>query len=132
MKKTILIIFILFSVFYIQYSINIASAASGLLPCTGTGCKFCDLFKLAENVLNFAIFKIAFPLMVIFIVYGGFVIMTAGDSGEKVSSGRKIIQTAIIGVAIALIAWLAVDILIQLLSKSSIQWWNPASVINCS
>ena len=80
---------------------NLAQAANeGLVPCSGLDCDFCDLFKLGENVFTFAIFNVALPIAVIFVIYGGFKIMTAGSSPEKVSEGRKIIQAAAIGILI--------------------------------
>ena len=50
-------------------------------------CNFCHLLRLTDNVFNFAIYSIAIPLVVIMIIYGGFVIMTAGDSTDKTAQG---------------------------------------------
>ena len=115
---------------------NFTQAA--LVPCgPGSGgpeqCTFCHLFKLGENVFTFAIFNIALPIAVIFVIYGGFKIMTAGSSPEKVSEGRKIIQSAAIGILIVLLAWLFVDTILNILAGQELkEWWNPQSKItNC-
>ena len=76
---------ILFSIFCFVFSV-MAVQAAGLVPCGGAGepaCNFCHLKTLAENVINFALYNIAIPVTVIFIVYGGFVILTAGESAER-------------------------------------------------
>jgi len=103
----------LLSTFYLLLTTNIAQAADGLVPCNGLGCKFCHLITLVGNVINFALYNIAIPLVVVFIVWGGLTIMTAGDSTEKVGQGRKMIQSAIIGVFIALGAWMIINMVLN-------------------
>lgn len=127
---------ILLSTFYfLLFSVFIAQAA--LVPCgpgSGAGaCTFCQLFTLAERVINFAIFNIAVPLAVIAIIYGGFVIMTAGDSTEKAKKGKSILTAAVVGVVIALASWLIIDTILNVIAVGKIpdQWWNPRSAINC-
>lgn len=63
-----------------------------------------------KKIIGF-LFTIAIPVGVIFIVWGGFVIMTAAGSEERVRKGRQIITAALIGVAIALGAWLIITAL---------------------
>lgn len=86
-----------------------AADTDGLVPCSGLDCKFCDLTKLVGRVINFALYYIAIPLVAVMIVWGGLVIMTAGDDSGKVSEGRKIIQAAAIGLAVALGAWVIIS-----------------------
>ncbi|MEK7635833.1 MAG: hypothetical protein AAB405_01955 [Patescibacteria group bacterium] len=127
-------IIILFT-FCLLLTTSITYAA--LVPCgPGTSkasCEFCDLLTLAEKVLDFALYYIAVPLVVIFIIYGGFVILTAGDKPERVSDGRKIITSAVIGLLIALLAWLLIDTILQVIAGNNLtgNWWNPAVKINC-
>ena len=109
--------------------------ARGLVPCNGLDCDFCDLLTLGERVINFALYNIAIPLGVIFVIYGGFKIMTAGSSPEKVSEGRKIIQAAAIGILIALLAWLLIDTILNVIAQNKTgmpqQWWNPRANLQC-
>ena len=63
-----------------------------------------------KQIINF-MFYIAIPLGVIFIVYGGFVIMTSGGSEERFNKGKQVITAAVIGLAIALGAWLIITAL---------------------
>ena len=58
---------------------------------------------------------IAIPLGVLFVAYGGFVIMTAGGSEEKVKKGKQVITAAVIGIAIAFGSWLIIFTVNQIL-----------------
>lgn len=118
----------------INFFSKIAYAAeTGLVPCNGLQCNFCHLLTLAENVIDFGLYYIAVPLVVIFTIYGGFVILTAGDKPEKVSDGRKIITSAVIGLLIALLAWLLIDTILQVIAGNNLtgNWWNPGAEIRC-
>lgn len=84
-----------------------------LIPCSATGLdgkEKCELIHLVTFVRNLitVLLEIATPLAVIFIVYGGFVIMTAGGSEEKVIRGRQVILSAVVGLIIAAGSWLIV------------------------
>ncbi len=115
--------YILYSIFYILAT-NVASAA--LVPCGGQGqsaCTLCDFFKMAKNIINFLV-QISVVLAVLFIVWGGFVIMMAGGSPERFSQGRKTITIAVVGVAIALGGWLIIGTLFNVISGGSPLPWN--------
>ncbi len=53
--------------------------------------------------------------------------MTAGDSVERVSQGRKIIQAAIIGVLIALGAWMIINMILSAIGGRSFEPWKWGS-----
>ncbi len=44
-------------------------------------------------------------IAVIFMLYGGFMWMTAGGNEERVSTAKKIITSALIGLVVVLLAW---------------------------
>lgn len=132
-KFCIVIFIFLFLILNFSYAAEI-----GLVPCGPSSggseqCTFCHFLTLGEKVIDFTLYYIAVPLVVIFIIYGGFVILTAGDSPEKVQNGRGIITSAVIGLLIALLAWLLIDIILQVISKENVigVWWNPIAKINC-
>lgn len=114
---TVVIFCFLISAFYFA---SFAFAADGLVPCgPGTSkpsCQFCDLLTLVEKIINFALYMIAIPLSVIFIIYGGFTIMTAGSSPERVKTGRSVIKAAVVGLLIALFAWMIVNTILTVLA----------------
>lgn len=52
-------------------------------------------------------------IAVIFILYGGFVWMTAGGNEEKVSKAKKVIGAAVVGLIVVLVAWAIVIFVVQ-------------------
>ncbi len=102
------------------------SASAALVPCGGQGqsaCTLCDFLRMAKNLIDFFV-EAAVVLAVLFIVWGGFVIMIAGGSPERVSQGRKTITIAVTGVAIALGGWLIIGTLFNIISGGSPLPWN--------
>ncbi|MBU3925661.1 pilin [Patescibacteria group bacterium] len=64
----------------------------------GTTSTFADLIsKIASIVL-----KIGFPIAVIFIIYSGFLFVTARGSEEKIKTAKKTFTWSIIGTAVLL------------------------------
>ena len=84
------------------------------------GCGIPAFTLLIGAIIDFLTKTIVVPLAVIMMIYAGFVIMTAGGSADKVSQGRKIITTALIGVVIALLAGVAVGIIYKLVTNQAV------------
>ena len=72
------------------------------------GCGLDDLIVFLRRLINY-LTVIVIPLVAAMVVWGGLVIMTAAGSVEKVSSGRQVIKTAVIGLIIALGSWLIIN-----------------------
>lgn len=93
----------------------------GVVPdeCQGSGaastCTICHLGVLVINLTNFLIKYIAAPLGVLLILAGGIVILTAGSSENRLKLGKTILSSALIGIIIIMLSWLAVDTTIKLL-----------------
>lgn len=113
--KTIFTIFALVALGYTlvaapAYAIEILGTE---IPCDPAqppnqgGCGIDDFILLVKVVIGF-LQVIIIPLAVGFIVWGGFVIMTAGGSEERVKQGKKIITAAVIGIVISLGAYLLI------------------------
>ncbi len=82
----------------------------GLLPCTGTGCvDSCQLIQLAHRLTFFGISLAIFALAPAFIAFGGIMIMVGRGSPEGLSRGKKIITSALTGLALAAGAFLIVN-----------------------
>ena len=136
MKNHKIIIF-LFSIFYFLFS-TLTTQAAGLVPCgpgLGKSCSFCDFLTLGQNIINFGV-KLAIPIAVAIIIAGGFMIMFSAGSIERVSTGKKIITSAIVGVVIALAAWLIVDITFRVLAGQTPTglenpWYQIGKNIKC-
>lgn len=88
------------------------------IPLTGgeSMCTLCDLLTLIDNLVKFATMLASF-LVVIFIIWGAFLIMTAASS-DRVKQGRQVIITAVIGLAIVLGAWIIVSTIFLLITGS--------------
>ncbi|MBI5147665.1 MAG: transglycosylase SLT domain-containing protein [Parcubacteria group bacterium] len=100
-----------------------AQGGFGLVSCSGPQCTICDLLKTGSNIINFFI-KLAIPLAVIFIIYGGFMIMTAGPSESRAGEGRKVLTSAVVGIAIVLGSWLILNTVFLILNAQTPTPWN--------
>lgn len=92
------------------------AAAGGLVPCDGTAadpCTWEKLVQLAQNVINFLIFKLAAPLAAIMFIYAGFLYVTNGGDESKVKRAHEIFWAVFIGLVIALAAWLVVKFILD-------------------
>ncbi|MEK7520657.1 MAG: transglycosylase SLT domain-containing protein [Patescibacteria group bacterium] len=98
-------------------------ASAQLISCSGPDCTLCDFLKTGSNIINL-LTQIAVPISVVFIIYGGFMIMTAGPSEERAGQGRKILTSAIIGVAIVLGSWLILNTVFLILNAQTPTPWN--------
>jgi len=125
-------IFIFFFVL-LNFSFLSISNATGIVPCNGLACKFCDLFTLFSSLINAAI-EICIALAVMFIVYGGFLILTSNASPSNLSKGKTAIWSAIIGLAVLLSAWLIVDSILKFLVGRDVitSEWGPWNSLTCA
>lgn len=99
-----------------------------ILTCRGTECNFCEMIKTFQNLtyvfLSIGIFAVA-PVL---IVYGGIRIMTAGASPEGLSAGKRILTGTVVGIALALGAFLIVQTILKTLAdvnpgvKAAVPW----------
>ncbi len=62
---------------------------------------------LESTIINIVQWLLGFLglIAVIFILYGGFVWMTAGGNEEKIAKAKKVISAAVIGLIVVLLAW---------------------------
>ncbi|MBI2985015.1 MAG: hypothetical protein HYY50_05335 [Candidatus Kerfeldbacteria bacterium] len=62
---------------------------------------------LREVVINVIRFVLGFMTLVavVFIIYGGFVWLTAGGNEDRIEKAKKIISAAVIGLIVILLAW---------------------------
>lgn len=125
----------------------LASAAQARFPywgplvsCTGpltnpdgttnaNACKsVCDLFATGQNIIYFMMTIAVFAVAPIMIVIGGIMILISAGSQERISSGRKMVTGAVIGIAIALGAFIIVNTFFYVISiatgGSSRDWFK--------
>jgi hypothetical protein len=90
---------------------NKVLAAGGSTSCSSAGggnalqnpLGVCSIIEIISNILDWLIIY-SIPILALMILIGGFQILTAKDSPEKVSSGRKTIMYAVVGFVIILIS----------------------------
>lgn len=141
--SSIILIFFLFNIFYFLFSVDLAFAQTAWgkgiwygAKCGGSplgagegprgSCSLCDAIIVAQNIIQM-LFEIAVPIAVIMIAWGAFVFMTAGGSEERITKGRKVMTAAVIGLTIALGAWIIVSTILHLLSGNLAFPWNNVS-----
>jgi len=100
----------------------------GTNPCT-----LCDIFRLAKIIVQFITTGL-FVIAPIFIVMGGIRILIGGAKPDEVQSGKKMITNAIIGIVIALLAWVVLNMIFNELAKppgqAGIPWpWNKITCV---
>lgn len=79
-------------------------------------CTLCHIAVMVVNLTTFLMKNIAFPAAVLLITIGGLTLLTAGPSEGRRTTGKKIITTTVVGLIIVLVAWLAVDTVIKVLT----------------
>lgn len=92
----------------------------GLVSCDGTPanpCRFDDMLKLVNTVLDFFIKWIIMPIFVIIIAYVGFLFLTSGGSPETLSKAKGIALKSLIGLVVILAAWLIVNTILTSLLR---------------
>lgn len=88
-------------------------------------CTLCDGLNVVKNIINILI-TLSLTVAVLIIVYGGILIMVGGASSSKIEQGKKAIWSAIVGVAIILVAWLIINQIFFLIVEKNITGrpWN--------
>ncbi len=89
-----------------------------LPPSDPKGCGINKAVELIKNIMKY-LFFIVLPIGALVICWGGFQIMTAAGSQEKVSSGIGSIKLAVIGIAIMLASYFIVQAVFLALGVSS-------------
>lgn len=139
MKKVIFAIFscLLFVLFVVQPVQAQLKGGAFQQYTKGEGGVFTDVYetegKLEEslpqavgNVISIALSFIGVILLII-IVYAGFLWLTAGGSEEQVGKAKKLIKNGVIGVAIALSAFIITSFVVRSLESSIGAGSTPAS-----
>ncbi|MCL5004645.1 MAG: pilin [Patescibacteria group bacterium] len=102
-KISLFILFLTFSFVLGNFVLAVQSSCPG-----GSG--LCDPFNgkqltdILQKIIGYLI-GIGAPIVAIMVIYGGFLILTAGDSPEKVKSGKDVILWAVVGYVIVLCSW---------------------------
>lgn len=87
-------------------------------------CTICDIWVLSDRVVNFAFF-LATPILIIVLIVGGFIYLTSGGNPKKTEQAKSLLTSAIVGIIIALAAWLIVSTILKNLAKEGNEFMLP-------
>lgn len=90
-------------------------------------CTFDDFIVLAQNVINFLIFKIAAPLAAIMFAYAGYLYLTNRGNEAQVKQAHDVFTYVLIGLIVALAAWLTVNFIVTFFLKPEYNFLAPPS-----
>jgi hypothetical protein len=92
------------------------SASAALVPCDAGKCTFCDLLTMGQRILDFIMKYVLATGATIFLMVGGFNMITAGGDPGKYKKGWDLIKSTLIGIVIALSAWLVVNTILNIVA----------------
>ena len=134
----ILYIFIIVSIFLAP----LLSTHAGLVPecpekilSNGTRsqvCGMCELEVLVQNILRY-IWDITALLAGLMLMYGGTLMLLAASPSSH-EKGKKVLWTAVIGIAIIFFGWLGIDTIMKMVAYTGGkgQTYGPWNEIQCS
>lgn len=104
---------------------------NGLVPnCDPTECGEEQLLQLGVSVINFMIDFLAFPLVVIFFLWGGFLLLTSGGSPDRIERGKKAITGAVIGLVIVLTSVVVINVFLDTFTNCEVNL-SQIGKVNC-
>ncbi len=74
-----------------------------------------NIFEILKRIIGYLI-KIGAPILAIMVIYGGYLILTAGDDPEKVKGGKNTILWATVGYIIIISSWGVIYIIGEVLT----------------
>ena len=96
-----------------------------------TTCDTNALLLLVANILNFFI-KIALIAAVISVMWGGVLMLTSGGSSSRISTGKKAITAAVIGIIIVTVSVSLINGFLGLFTDCQLQWLSFTNALDCS
>ena len=136
--KKIATIFLLTLILFVGFS-SVASAQiwdgvtcneSPANPDNFKPCDWCDALKVMSNIIDF-ILEIAFGLAALFIAVGAIMMMISGGNEKRFSDGKSYLTNAIIGLTIALTAWMLINTILNIIAPdyaaNGLMPWNEIS-----
>lgn len=121
-------------VFLFSAPVSVWAICEGpIVPCGGADnpCQFCHLFVLLNNILKYILTCLTPIIASLMLVIGGFYLMAAGPSPEKVRKAKSVITAVVIGVVIIMVSWVFLNTFLDMIGVAEWTglrtWWQ----INC-
>lgn len=80
-------------------------------------CNYTDLLVTANNVFRFILFTIATPLAAVVITIAGVYMVIYSDNDSKRTEAKKMLQTTVIGLVLALAAYVIIQAIVLALAS---------------
>ncbi|MCX6760801.1 MAG: pilin [Candidatus Nealsonbacteria bacterium] len=130
MKKLLPVLFVALFFLFSANSVLAATTCGGpIVPCGGmdgttpqSACKFCHLFVLFNNLIQFLLLCIVPPIAVAGIVLAGVYFIFSGGNPGSIQKAKDIIRAVLIGLFIVFTAWLLVNLFFTYINVST---WTP-------
>lgn len=90
---------------------------------TGPYCQACDVVKLVNNLIAFAVYFSAFIATIMF-AYAGFLYVTAASNPENINKAKSIFGKVLLGFVFVLTAWLIIDIILSTFTNKNFGFWT--------
>jgi len=105
-------------------------------------CELCHIFVLFKRIVDWVTVYIIIPLAILMFVVGGVFLLTAAGDPGRISGGKKILKTTIMGLIIIFVAWVIVNTIVTFASTGSVpgpgqvgqilgQSWNEIACPYC-
>ena len=107
----LIIVLSLFLSFFVSDSLADTGGGTGGIPNPIGTTSFTSLL---ERIIGYLVL-IGAPILALMVLYGGFMILTAGGNPEKFKSGKDVILYAVIGYVIILVSWGVIYIIGEIL-----------------
>ncbi|GMU74393.1 MAG: hypothetical protein AMXMBFR44_5900 [Candidatus Campbellbacteria bacterium] len=100
----------------------VLAQGGGLVPCgeKGDPCTFNDIIALVNTIINFLIKFVAIPISTILFAWAGFLYLTAAGNPTQIGKATTIFTDVFIGLALALSAWLVVNLVTNVLTGKNL------------
>jgi len=122
MKKIFLPIFLfcLLSIIFIPVLVNADGLCddtidNGIVPCGNTvacPCTIGHFFVMLARIYKFIVYQIATPLAIIAITIGGILMMISAGNPNLMSTGKKVLYSAIIGLVLVFCSYLIIKFIL--------------------
>ncbi len=95
-----------------------------LVPCKGLDCDFNSLMKLANNIIDFLLKRIALPIFALIFAYVGWLYMSSAANPSQRSKAKGILINSVVGFIIAMAAFLIIELILTTLGYEGISFIN--------
>lgn len=85
----------------------------------GPQCTICHIPYTIKNVIDYVIEWFVFPASLLMVILGGFMILTAGASQQRIETGKKLLTNTLIGIVFVFFSWFIVDTIILIMTGGS-------------